>query len=169
MRAAMETELGKIKGLKLQYAGRSSNLFWLVFGEIVQIIRIGKTEETAEYALHIQCSWRIILENKIVVAFRDFYSPKSEWDILNGNFDWDIQGNNRFDERIKSLLNHELFIERIIADDIGGFAPILSNGYKLSAFPDSSEDDGVSEHWRFFNRHENSPHFVVSGDGIERV
>jgi hypothetical protein len=70
MRAAIETELGKIKGLKLQYAGRLSNLFWLGFGELVQIIRRGKTEEPAEYALHLQCSWRITLENKIVVASR---------------------------------------------------------------------------------------------------
>jgi hypothetical protein len=126
MRAAIETELGKIKGLKLQYAGRSSNIFWLGFGELVQIIKRGKTEETAEYALHLQCSWRITLENKIVVASRDFYFPNSEWDDLNEDFDWDIQGTNRFDERIKSFLNDNelLMVERIAADDVGGFAAI---------------------------------------------
>ncbi|WP_224771222.1 hypothetical protein [Metabacillus idriensis] len=104
MREAIEVELGKIMGLKLQYAGRSSDLFWLGFGEIVQIIRRGRAEETAEYALHIQCSWRITLDNKIVLASGDFYSPNSEWDDLNEDFDWDIQGNNRFDERIKTFL-----------------------------------------------------------------
>lgn len=171
MRAAIEVELGKIKGLKLQYAGRSSDLFWLGFGEIVQIIRRGRTEETAEYALHIQCSWRITLDNKIVVASGDFYSPNSEWDDLNEDFDWDIQGNNRFDERIKAFLNDNvrLIVERIKADDVGGLVVFLSNGYKLETFPDSSEDDDDSEHWRFFNRKENSPHFVISGDGIEKV
>ena len=171
MRAAIEVELGKIKDLKLQYAGRSSDLFWLGFGEIVQIIRRGKTEETAEYVLHLQCSWRITLDNKIVVASDDFYSPNSKWDELNEDFDWDIQGNNRFDERIKTFLNDNgrLMVERIEADDVGGFVAILSNGYNLEVFPDSSEDDGDSENWRFFNRKENSPHFVVSGDGIERV
>lgn len=171
MRAAIEIELGKIKDLKLQYAGRASNLFWLGFGEMVQIIRRGQTEETAEYVLHIQCSWRITLENKIVIASRDFYSPNSKWDDLNEDFDWDIQGNNRFDERIQSFFNdnEQLIVEEIEADDFGGFAAILSNGYKLDTFPDSSEDDEDSEHWRFFNPKEKSPHFVVSGEGIERV
>ncbi|GGB43024.1 hypothetical protein [Fictibacillus barbaricus] len=171
MRAAIKAELNKINGLKLQYTGRSSDLFWLGFGEIFQIIRRGRTEETAEYTLHIQCSWRITLCNKIVVASRDIYAPNSEWDDLKNDFDWDIQGNNKFDERIKSFLKDtgRLMVERIEADDVGGIEVFLSNGYKLETFPDSSGDDDDSEHWRFFNRKENSPHFVVSGEGIERV
>ncbi|MGX1193035.1 hypothetical protein [Metabacillus sp. SLBN-84] len=168
MRAAIEMELGKIKGLKLQYAGRASNLFWLGFGEMVQIIRRGQIEEIAEYALHIQCSWRITSDNKIVIAARDFYSPNSKWDGLIEDFDWDIQGNNRFDERIKSFINDNepIIVEEIEVDDIGGFSVILSSAYKLETFPDSSEED---EHWRFFNSKEKSPHFVVSGEGIERI
>ena len=63
----------------------------------------GKTEEVAEYALHIQCSWRIVKGNKIVVASRDFYSPRTGLDDENEYFEWDVQGNNRFDERIEFL------------------------------------------------------------------
>lgn len=171
MKAAIKAELDKINGLKLQYAGRSSDLFWLGFGEIVQISRRGRTVETAECALHIQCSWRITLYNKIVVASRDIYTPNSEWDSLNDDFNWDIQGNNKFDECIKSFTKDsgQLIVERIETDDVGGIEVYLSKGYKLEAFPDSSGDDDDSEHWRFFNRKENSPHFVVSGKGIERV
>lgn len=171
MSAEIELELGKIKGLKLQYAGRASNLFWLGFGEMVQMIRRGQIEETAEYALHIQCSWRITFDNKIVIAARDFYSPNSKWNGHIEDFDWDIQGNNRFDERIQSFINdnEQIIVEEIAVDDFGGFTVILSNGYKLEIFPDSSEDDEDGEHWRFFNSKEKSPHFVVSGEGIERV
>ncbi|MCM3728808.1 hypothetical protein M3226_24505 [Neobacillus cucumis] len=79
-------------GLKLRNAGRASSLFWLGFGEMISVSRKGETEETAEYALHIQCSWRIIKENKILVASRDFYSPRSGWNEDNEDFDWDIQG-----------------------------------------------------------------------------
>lgn len=79
MREEIKSQIGKLVGLKLQYAGRASNLFWLGFGDIVQIVRRSRTEETAEYALHIQCSWRITLGNKIVVASRDFYTPYSQW------------------------------------------------------------------------------------------
>ncbi|MFJ7730129.1 hypothetical protein ACIQXV_29105 [Neobacillus sp. NPDC097160] len=171
MREEIKSQLGRLMGLKLQYAGRASNLFWLGFGDIVQIIRRGRTEETAEYALHIQCSWRITLGNKIVVASRDFYSPNSQWDEKNEDFDWDIQGNNRFDERINTFIgdNGQLKVLQIDSDEVGGLNVTLSGGYKLEVFPDSSEDDEQSEHWRFFNRKENNPHFIVTGNGIEKV
>jgi hypothetical protein len=77
MKEIIISELDKLVDLKLQDAGRASNLFWLGFGDIIQIIRRGKTQESAEYVLHIQCSWRITLKNKIVIASKDFYSPYS--------------------------------------------------------------------------------------------
>jgi hypothetical protein len=171
MREEINSQIGKLVGLKLQYAGRASSLFWLGFGDIIQINRRGKIQETAEYALHIQCSWRITLNNKIVVASRDFYSPCSGWDENDEDFDWDKQGNNRFDEKIKIFMkeNGQLKVEHIESDDVGGFKIFLSNDYKLEAFPDSSEDDEHSEHWRFFNRKDNSLHFVVTGKGTECV
>lgn len=171
MREEIKSQVEKLVGLKLQYAGRASNLFWLGFGDIVQIVRRGRTEETAEYALHIQCSWRITLGNKIVVASRDFYTPNSQWDEKNEDFDWDVQGNNRFDERIKTFTKDNGHIEvlQIDSDEVGGFNVTLSGGYKLEVFPDSSEDDGQSEYWRLFNRKENNPHFIVTGNGIEKV
>lgn len=171
MREEIELQVGKLVDLKLQHAGRASNLFWLGFGDIVEIIRRGRIEETAEYSLHIQCSWRIILDNKIVVASKDFYSPNSEWNEENEDFDWDIPGNNRFDERIKAFIknNEQIKVLQIDSDEVGGLNIILSGGYKLEVFPDSSEDDEQSEHWRLFNRKENSPHFIVTGKGIEKV
>lgn len=171
MKEVIIAELGKLVGLKLQDAGRASNLFWLGFGDMFPIIRRGKTKVSAEYALHIQCSWRITLNNKIVVASRDFYSPSSEWDGDIEDFDWDMQDKNRFDERIKTFIKDKgrLQVKNIESDDIGGLKVFLSDGYKLEAFPDSSEDDDQGEHWRFFNRKDNSPHFVVSGKGIEKV
>lgn len=171
MREEIKSQLGKLLGLKFQYAGRASNLFWLGFGDIVQITRRDRTEETAEYALHVQRSWRITFGNKIVVASRDFYSPNSQCDEKNEDFDWDIQGNNRFDERINTFQKdkEQLIVLQIDSDEVGGLNVTLSGGYKLEVFPDSSEDDEHSEHWRFFNRKENNPHFIVTGNGIEKV
>src|SRR5436305_11467050 len=90
MREVIISELGKLVGLELQDVGRASNLFWLGFGDIIQITRRGKAQESAEFSLHIQCSWRITLNNKIFEASRDFYSPSSEWD--EDIDDWDIKG-----------------------------------------------------------------------------
>ena len=171
MKEKIKTEVDKLVSLKLQYAGRASNLFWIGFGDMIQITKGGKTEETAEFVLHIQCSWRITSGNKIVVASRDIYSPRSDWKGDMEDFDWDIQGNNRFDERIKLLMNGKepLRVEQIQPDWFGGLKVCLTNDYLLEVFPDSSEDDEYSEHWRFFSRKENSHHFVVTGTGIEKV
>lgn len=170
MREAIRSQIGKLIGLNLQYAGRASNLFWLGFGELISVTRRGKTEELAEYALDIQCSWRIIKDNKILVGSRDFYSPRTGWNEENDDFDWDVQGNNRFDERIESFIENtkeHVAVERVEPDEVGGLKIFLSQGYLLEVFPDTSEDDEYSEFWRFFNRRENSPHFVVTGNGIE--
>ena len=170
MREAIRSQIGKLIGLNLQYAGRASNLFWLGFGEMISVTRRGKTEELAEYALDIQCSWRITKDNKILVGSRDFYSPRTGWNEENDDFDWDVQGNNRFDERIESFIENakeHVTVERVEPDEVGGLKIFLSQGYLLEVFPDTSEDDEYSEFWRFFNRRENSPHFVVTGNGIE--
>jgi len=170
MKEAIRSQIGKLIGLNLQYAGRASNLFWLGFGEMISVTRRGKTEELAEYALDIQCSWRITKDNKILVGSRDFYSPRTGWNEENDDFDWDVQGNNRFDERIESFIENakeHVTVERVEPDEVGGLKIFLSQGYLLEVFPDTSEDDEYSEFWRFFNRRENSPHFVVTGNGIE--
>ena len=171
MREEIKTELGKLNGLKLQYAGRASNLFWLGFGEMVLVTRRKGTEQLAEYSLHIQCAWRITIDNKILVASRDFYHPRSDWVEDSDDFDWDVKGNNRFDEKIKNFMEDvkgKLIVERIASDEIGGFKVYLSKKYVLEAFPENSKDDEYTEFWRFFNMKDDSPHFVVGGNGIQR-
>ncbi|AGK55271.1 hypothetical protein [Bacillus sp. 1NLA3E] len=113
---------------------------------------------------------RNTVENKIWVASRDFYTPNSDWEGSIEDFDWDIQDNNRFDERIKTFLevNGSIIVEQIESDGVGGLKVVLSGGYTLEVFLDSSENNAHSEHWRFF-RKDNSPHFVITGSRIEMV
>lgn len=168
MREIIETEMDKIIGLKLRSAGRASNLFWLEIGELISITRRGKTEEVGEYALHIQCAWRITEGYKILVASHDFYLPHSEWEDQETEFDWDVQGNNRFDERIAALINdieEKFIITAIEPDHLGGFKLQLGETHILEVFPNSSDDDEYSEFWRLFKRDGDSGHFVVSGEG----
>jgi hypothetical protein len=170
MREATKSKLDKLVGLNLRYAGRASNLFWLGFGEKILVTRRGKKEEVAEYALHIQCSWRIAKGYKIIVGSQDFYSPRTGLENENEHFEWNIQGNNRFDERIESFIkdiNEHTIVERVDSDEVGGLKIFLSQGYLLEVFPNTSEDDEYSEFWRLFNRKEGSPHFVVTGNGVK--
>ncbi|WP_421381728.1 hypothetical protein ACOJQI_20880 [Bacillus salacetis] len=170
MKEAIRNEAGKLSGLKLSCAGRASNLFWIGFGDLLPVTKRGETSESAENTLHIQCSWRMTKGNKIIVASQDFYSPNSDWDENEEGFNWEDQGSNRFDERIKSFMEDEsdLIVDGIDSDNIGGLKVLLSKKYALEIFPDSSEDDDYSEFWRLISQNGN-PHFIVSGKGIERV
>src|SRR6478735_8215289 len=135
MKKRIKSELGILVGSKLSNIGRASNLFWLEFGEALSVIRRGRTQELAEYVLHIQCSWRITKSNKILVASRDFYSPRTGLDGEDEHFEWDVQGNNRFDERteyfIKSLKEPLTVksIDSILSLQVMGLRRILTKKY----------------------------------------
>jgi len=47
MREATKSKLDKLVGLNLRYAGRASNLFWLVFGEKILVTRRGKKRRSS--------------------------------------------------------------------------------------------------------------------------
>ncbi|MED4067588.1 hypothetical protein [Priestia megaterium] len=171
MRKEIKLELESLVGSKINNMGRASNLFWLELGERLSVVRRGRTIELSEYALNIQCSWRITQGNKIVVASRDFYYPSSDWNEVKEDFDWDVQGNNKFDEKLKYLMKsitEPLTVEKIDSDEIGGLKVFLSKDFTLNVFPDSSEDGEYNEFWRFFTRGKGSFHFVVTGNGIEK-
>jgi len=171
MKEEIKLQLESLVGSKLNNIGRASNLFWLELGERLSVIRRGRTIELSEYALNIQCSWRITKENTIVVASGDLYSPNSDWNLDKEDFDWDVQGNNKFDEKIEYLMRsikEPLTVEKIDLDEIGGLTIFLSKGFRLNVFPDISGDDEYSEFWRFYTRGKDSFHFVVTDNGIEK-
>lgn len=172
MREAIINETEKLKGLKLRDVTRAANLISLGLGETISITRGGLTEESPEFALHIQCTWRLSNDSKIVVASQDLFVPRADWQEEDEDFEWHVPGNNRFDERITEFLkavDGNLVIEEVQVDCLGGLKIWMSNSFVLEVFPDSSDESEDWEFWRFFNRRKNSPHFVVSGKGVEYV
>lgn len=161
-------ELKKIIGFPLRNAGRACDVIWFGFGNLInkEDKRCGGLREVAEFALHIQCSWRLTSFEKIIVGSADKYIPSSEIKNYN-NFDWDIQGANRCDEQLKGLfLNQstELIVENIIVDKFGGIKVFLSEDILLDVMPDSSTNN---EAWRFFQNEGETEHLIVTGLGID--
>ncbi|MGE6261163.1 hypothetical protein ACQKCU_25375 [Heyndrickxia sporothermodurans] len=79
---------------------------------------------------------------------------------------------NRFDQKIISFMedvNEHLFVERVDSDEVGGLKVFLSESYVLETFQDSSDANENSGFWRFFGCKGDTPHFIVSGNGIEKV
>ena len=56
--------------------GRADDLASFQFGQKREVVNSrGEVKTVGEYALHIQCDWRIIRGDEIVVGYRDVYSP----------------------------------------------------------------------------------------------
>lgn len=126
----------------------------------------GRTKEVGEYALHIQCAWRIRHGERVIVGSRDLYSPPHESDDPD-NFDGDVQGANRRDVGIAELFQNEtrqFMVRDVEVGEAGAFTISFDDGYALDVFPDDSLS---AEHWRLFKPSAEEPHFVVTGEGLE--
>jgi hypothetical protein len=145
-------------------------LEWIIFSPLGLFeTNNGNDLSITEYALNIQCTWRIIGPEGIVVASNDLYFPAGEYPYHDlETFDWAVQGSNRCDERTnlfkKSIADQTLIVLSVEADSLGGLSIYLSEGYSIDIFP---ADSLGREYWRFFNRNSTDNHFVVTGEGIE--
>lgn len=161
-------ELKKIIGLPLKYAGRACDVIWFGFGNLIkkEDERCGGFRVVAEYALHVQCAFRLTDSERIIVGSADKYIPSSEIEDYN-DIDWDVQGANRCDEQLKEMFSKittEIVVKNITADRFGGIKIFLSEDILLEIMPDNSTED---EAWRFFSYGMNTEHLVISGIGID--
>ncbi len=161
-------QLSIIKNEPFRYIGRACNLAWLGFGkDVISKDYKGEERKTAQYALHIQCPFRISRGGMKVLASGDMYEPNSttEW---TEDFDWDIAGANLYDEKA-SLLTEKLSHNNITAvniesNEMGDVKIYLSDGYVIEIFTNNSSE---TEEWRFFETGIEKEHFVITGKGIE--
>ena len=108
MHEQVQKALQVLIGKPLWSSGRAADLEWFQFGQrkTVKGVR-GDTKEVGEYAIHVQCAWRMRHSDQVVVASRDLYYPATETDGPVQDFDWDVQGANRRDRLIAELFQNE--------------------------------------------------------------
>jgi hypothetical protein len=167
LKERIELALMPLINTRLLDIGRAHTLEWIIFRSPDPTN--GKSLTPIEYAINIQCTWRITGPEGIVVASDDLYFRAGSDPFYDlENFDWAEQGSNRSDERtslFKDNISKKAFIvTSVVADSIGGLSILFNEDYSLEIFPANSLD---REYWRFFNRHSSGEHFVVTGKGIE--
>lgn len=150
-----------IKNKRIRYIGRAAAMCWIGFGQDVLTLNRKGERLVAEYALHIQCSFRISHNNSILLTNLDMFEPNEKVIDLE-NFDWDIQGNNTFDICSKALTelfeNNQIVVKDVNVSKIGDLTITLSNNYVIEVFINANFDD---EAWRFFLSGSDEEHFVI--------
>jgi hypothetical protein len=169
MKEDIERTLKILINMRLKDIGRSADLEWFVFNMYDPLESNRKDEQLhSEYTLHAECAWRIVDPESVIVGSRDRYyragiEPYS--DIME--FEWDVPGSNRCDEKVSNLIksraNKPLIVLSITADHYGSLCIRFSDELTLELFPDDSLE---GEYWRFFKLGSNSSHFVVTGKGV---
>jgi hypothetical protein len=166
MENKIQEALSVIVGLPLWAVGRASDLAWFEFGSRRTVQGTKGVKEVGDYALHVQCAWRITQADKIVTGRRDiFCTPTEAIEPTSDDFDW--QRDNRFDRMVKQLFQNEsrqFQVQSVHAGEAGSFTLALEDGYKLDVFPQDSES---GEHWRLFKPYSEEPHLVFSGNGLQ--
>jgi len=161
----IENRLSCLINQPLSSFGRAGNLLWAGFGDKLikkSIVYKEISNLVSRYSLNVSCAWRLLHSGEIFTADYDFYVTK------DNTINWDIVGNNRFDERrdllLESIESKKICVRKIESDFIGGVKIFFDEEFILEIFPNDSLRE---EYWRFFERVPNegddNPHFVVYG------
>jgi hypothetical protein len=138
----------------------------------VGTVRPVERGSVGEYALHVQCAWRIEGANGIVTGSADLWRPLSPdidreaWNYEDGNMQDALLHKwlGGYDEQTYSCFNADgrLVVEAVGADDCGGANFTLSGGFRLVLFPEGSD----GENWRLFQPRTDAAHLVIEGGRI---
>ena len=120
----------------------------------------------AEYALHIQTSWRFVKDDVILLASRDIYLPQDEA-LDNGYYDYDEQSTQKeitatssiFDVAMHDFKKHfeNATVKSFDISPLGDLRIDFTNGVYFETFTPSARK---CEEWRFLPPGEED-HFVV--------
>jgi len=120
----------------------------------------------AEYALHIQTSWRFVKDDVILLASRDIYLPQDEA-LDNGDYDFDEQSTQKEITATSSIFDvamhdFEKHFENATAKSfdispLGDLRINFTNGVYFETFTPSARK---CEEWRFLPPGKED-HFVI--------
>jgi hypothetical protein len=168
MKDRIEQSLASLVGLPMWVARRAADMEMFQFGDRqLTRNRRGEPAEVGQYALHVQCTWRLLDARGIIAASQDCFYPAGDPDNKPPDFEWD-KAVNRRDERMAAFFatcgNAFPVVQRVEADRLGSLRVVMSGEVTLEVFPDNSLEE---EHWRFFRPASDEKHLVVTGRGLD--
>ncbi|GHV43885.1 hypothetical protein FACS1894180_4310 [Bacteroidia bacterium] len=170
----MKKEIAKVLkqliGYKLTRSTRMGATECLKFGILYSIDHKGIEWQIGEFAIHLQCPWRITKNDTLIVGSDDVSEQPDENAEYDENFNWDIQGGNLRDVKLQSFIKlGKCMVQSITTDDFGGFELTFIDNIKLTVFPALSSKN-FGEHWRLLdNRNGTKCHYVIDTCGVTQV
>jgi hypothetical protein len=147
--------LSRLVGLPLWGSHRALNMQMFAFGaRKAAKNHKGEEIEFGEYALHVQCTWRIVSSDRIIVGSEDRHYPAqgvSFWKDFNSDLDSSL-----LDSRVSHWLDEHksnpLRVKRISPGPPAGFQLYLERGFVLEVFPEHASVMDSRNYGGFFNQ-----------------
>ena len=147
---------------EFQCFGRTLDMIELGFGELSERTdRRGKKYNISRFVFHIQCPFRVIRDNSIILSTEDLFLPFSDNQIEE--VDFNKRNSTLFDSKSKSIATI-MKGEKIIDIKLSS-----QNDLTIKTEKTTIELFVYSKHfesWRFFDTIDDSPHIVVDECGI---
>ena len=145
-------------------------MLWLQFGErrAAPTVR-GPDRVVGEFALHVQCPWRIAAASGVITGRSDIYIPVDP-EVDEDDYPWDKPGSSIVDRQLRRWIEAHardpLRVVDIVVDRCAGFRLSFANACSFEVFPDAfSMPHDIREHWRLLQPAAETPHFVVTNQG----
>jgi hypothetical protein len=157
-RAPMFAATTALEGLRMWGSGRAVDMEMFAFGRRLPRQKgDGSQHEVGEYALHVQCGWRIWHEGRTYVGSRDDFDPM-------------LSHEGERDRLLRELFERENLV--VLAVDTGSAGRLVirfENGSELEVLPDRAKSDGEpAENWRLFTPGSDAPHLVYYSSGFRQ-
>ena len=160
-------------GKKLQRIGRACDWCWLAFGNNRLVTdHKGRQRTISEYALDIQSSFRLWKPKtpEFNIGWSDVFNPCGGGERPD-DFNWDIQGGNFYDEKVKKLQENTeqmdgMIVQNIELNELFDLTIIFANGFLLETFTECFCEK--VELWRLFEPYTDNDQLIVTGLGLEK-
>ncbi|MGF6259387.1 hypothetical protein OKW49_000288 [Paraburkholderia youngii] len=140
-------------GLDVSGVAHATDMLTLQFGPLREVrTSRGSIKRLGDWALHIQCDWRIEQGSAIVASYSDFAAAE--------------ESTRRTTQRIRDLLVTQgpIAVLDIEAGEDGDAVILLTRGMCLVILADAIPDD---EDWRLFPSNPDAKHFVIEGGKVD--
>jgi hypothetical protein len=161
MRQELIAALSQIIGLPLTAARRAADMRTFQFG----VLRTVDGGSVGDFALHVQCPWRIEGPDGLVTGRLDLWEPVENNAPFDENWGYEKSPNLQ-DARLEWWLAENdgfLVVRGVDADEFAGAAIRFDRGFVLRMFPAGTR----GEDWRLFRPKTGAPHLVISGGRVE--
>lgn len=160
--------LNRLVGLPMIGRRRAADLEAFRFGSRFEVnTHTGDRRGVSQYDLHVQCPWRIIAQDRILVGYSDHFMPPTG--TQEEDFDPREAQVTRRDELLDQFLAPPLGDPRMVVSSSASLIGDVSIGFDddsvLELFPDMASGDDQSEFWRLLLP--DGRHLIVTPRGIE--